>query len=160
MRYQWVTNLWAHDYIPNIIWVMWPNFVGDVIDRIYDVINFISKCLYFKKTGVAIFTDFIKTLTIFFITIFKDSRKVKMNRNYVSKCNLYLYFLIYQNLLIFGEQMLITAELKLCVTWFIYFLDLLWIRYDCAKFRSCRIFATDFRKGGLFAPPPSVSSPE
>ena len=94
MRYQWVTNLWAHDYIHNIIWVMWPNFVGDVIDRIYDVINFISKCLYFKKTGVAIFADFIKTLTIFFITIFKDSRKVKMNRNYVSKCNLYLYFLI------------------------------------------------------------------
>ena len=94
MRYQWVTNLWAHDYIHNIIWVMWPNFVGDVIDRIYDVINFISKYLYFKKTGVAIFADIIKTLTIFFITIFKDSRKVKMNRNYVSKCNLYLYFLI------------------------------------------------------------------
>ena len=25
-------------------------------------------------------------------TIFKDSKKVKKTRNYVSKCNLYLYF--------------------------------------------------------------------
>ena len=44
--------------------------------------------------GVAIFDDIIKILTMFIITIYKESRKVKMNRNYVSKYNLYLYFLI------------------------------------------------------------------
>ena len=27
--------------------------------------------------------------------------------------------------------MLMSAELKVCVTWFIYFLDLLWVRYNC-----------------------------
>ena len=44
-----VTKLWSHDHIHNIIWVMWQNFVSDVIDRMYDVITFISKYLYFKK---------------------------------------------------------------------------------------------------------------
>ena len=44
--------------------------------------------------GVAIFADIIKMLTMFIITIYKDSRKIKINRNYVSKYNLYLYFLI------------------------------------------------------------------
>ena len=56
--------------------------------------------------------------------------------------------------------MLMSAELKGCVTWFIYFLDLPWIRYDCAKFYHCRICVTDFRDWGPFCPPPSVSSPE
>ena len=60
---------------------MWQNFAGDVVDRIYDVITFISKYLYYKKTWVAIFSDIIKILTIFIITIYKDSRKVKINRN-------------------------------------------------------------------------------
>ena len=73
---------------------MWQNLVGDIIDRIYDVITFISKYLYFKRAGVAIFADIINILTMFIITIYKDSRNVKINRNYVSKNNLYLYFLI------------------------------------------------------------------
>ena len=44
-----VTKLWSHGHIDNIIRVMWQNFVGDVINRIYGVINFVSKYLYFKK---------------------------------------------------------------------------------------------------------------
>ena len=46
--------------------------------------------------------------------------------------------------------MLMSAELKENVTWFIYFLDLLWVRYNCAKFHHCRICVTDFRDGGPF----------
>ena len=42
---------------------------------------------------VTIFAD-IKIVTIFVKTIFKDSKKVKRIRNYVSKCNLHLHFLI------------------------------------------------------------------
>ena len=57
--------------------------------KIYDVIIFIL-----RRAGVAIFADIIKVLTMFIIAIYKDSRKVKINRNYVSKYNLYLYFLI------------------------------------------------------------------
>ena len=45
------------------------------------------------------------------------------------------------------------CQLKGCVTWFIYFLGLLWVRYNCAKFHHRRICVTDFREGGLFAPP-------
>ena len=30
---------------------------------------------------------------MFIKTFFKDSKKIKRNRNYASKCNLYLYFL-------------------------------------------------------------------
>ena len=95
---------------------MRQNFDGDVIGRIYDVITFISKYFYFKKDWVAIFADIIKVLTMFIITIFKDSRKVKINTNYVSKYNLYLYFLISQNLKISGEKVLMSAELKESVT--------------------------------------------
>ena len=135
---------------------MWQNFVGDVIDKIYDVITFISKYLYFKKGCVAIFADIIKVLTMFIITIYKDSRNVKINRNYVSRCNLYLYLLIEQNLLIFGEKMLMSAVLKGCVMWFIYFLDLYWLRYGCAKFYHCRICVTDF----MDAPPNPWTAPE
>ena len=55
--------------------------------------------------------------------------------------------------------MLMSAKLKGCVTWFIYFLDLLWVRYNCAKFHRCRICVTDFREGGLFAPSPIREQP-
>ena len=78
-----------------------------------------------RRPGVAIFADIIKIITRFIKKIFKDSRKVKRIRNYVSKCNLYLYFLILQNLLISREKMLMSAILRGCVTWLIYFSDLL-----------------------------------
>ena len=42
---------------------------------------------------VATFADINKVLTMFINTIFKNSKKVKRIRNYVSKCNQYLYFL-------------------------------------------------------------------
>ena len=71
---------------------MRQNFIGDIVDRIYYVITFILKYIYFKKVEVAIFADIIKILTMFIIN--KDSRKAKISRNYESKYNLYLYFLI------------------------------------------------------------------
>ena len=49
--------------------------------------------------------------------------------------------------------MLMSTEIKRCVTWTIYILDLLYVRYNCAKFHNCRIWVADFREGGLFAPP-------
>ena len=49
-----------------------------------------------RRPGVASFAYIIKILTMFLETIFKYSRKVKRIRNYVSKCNLYLSFLILQ----------------------------------------------------------------
>ena len=63
--------------------------------KIFDVKNFISKDLFVRRPGVAIFADIINFLIMFIKTIFKDSRiKVKRIINYVSKLNLYLYFLI------------------------------------------------------------------
>ena len=47
-----------------------------------------------KRPTVAIFADIIKIVIVFITTIFKDSKKVKIIRNYVSKRSLYLYFLI------------------------------------------------------------------
>ena len=62
---------------------------------------------------------------MFIQKIFKELKKVKIIRNYISKYSLHLYLLIKQNMVISGEQMLVSAEkLKGCVTWFIYFLDL------------------------------------
>ena len=99
--------------------------------------NLFLKYLHFKK--VAIFPDIIKIVTIFIKTIIQDSRNVKRIMNYVSKSNLYLYFLMQQNLLISVEKMLMPAELKGLVTWFIYFLGLPWVRYNSTEFHHCRI---------------------
>ena len=53
-----------------------------------------QKTFILRMPGVAIFADIIKIVTMFIKTIIKDSIKVKKIRNYVSKCNLYLYFWI------------------------------------------------------------------
>ena len=80
-----------------------------------DVITFFQNTLILRRPGVAIFADVIKIITVFIKTIIQDSGKVK-RINYVPKSNLYLYFLVQQNLLISGEKMLMPAELKECVT--------------------------------------------
>ena len=67
-------------------------------------------------SGVAIFADIIKIFAMFIKTIIKDSRNVKRIKNYVSKLNLYLYFLTLQNLLISCGKMLMSEEFKGCVT--------------------------------------------
>ena len=76
------------------------------MDKSYDIIGFISN----------VFADIIKIVTMFIKTIAKDSRKVKRIRIYLSNSNLYMYFMMQQNLLISSEKMLISAELKGCVT--------------------------------------------
>ena len=64
------------------------------MDINYDVIFIISKYLFLRRSGVVIFADIIKTVTMFIKAITKDLRKVKRIRNYVSKYNLYVYFLM------------------------------------------------------------------
>ena len=124
---------------------MWQNFVCDVIDKIYDVITFNLKYICFKKAGVAIFADIIKILTMFIITIYKDSRKVKINRNYISKYNLYLDI----------------AKL----------VDSGWKNADVSRtqgvchvihifFHHCRICVTDFREERPFCSPYPWAAPK
>ena len=55
-------------------------------------IIFISKTFMLRRPRVAIFADINKIVTMFIKTIFEDSKKVKRIKNYISKCNLYLYF--------------------------------------------------------------------
>ena len=53
------------------------------------------------------------------------------------------------------EEILMFAELKGVSRdshIYIYILDLLQVRYNCAKSHHCRICATDFREGVLYAP--------
>ena len=95
------------------------------MDKNYEVIN----TFVFWRTRVANFADIIKIMAIFIKIIFRDSKKFKRIRNYVPRCN--LYFLSRDS----------------------YFLDLLWVRYNCARFHHCRICVTDFTKGAFFGPP-------
>ena len=64
------------------------------MDRNYDVITFFQQIFILKRPGVAVFADVIKIVTMFIKTILKDSRNFRRNRNYVSKTNLHMYFLI------------------------------------------------------------------
>ena len=49
---------------------------------------------FLRGSGVVIFADIIKIVTMLIKAITKDLRKVKRIRNYVSKYNLYVYFLM------------------------------------------------------------------
>ena len=120
-----VTKIWSHGYIYNIIESGNKILLVTSWTKIMTLWTLFQNIVILRRPGETIFAGIIKIVTMFIKIIFKDSRKVKRIRNYVSKCNLYLYFLIQQNLLISGEKMLMLAELRGCVTWFIYFLDLL-----------------------------------
>ena len=65
-------------------------------------------------------------------------------------------FLDTANLLISRVKMLMSAEPKGCVTWFIYFLDLLWGQVS-SLWGMCDIF---YGCGPFLHLPPSVNSPE
>ena len=79
---------------------------------------FFQNTFILRRPRVAIFADIINILSMVIKKIFikKGSKKVKRVSNHVSKCNLYLYFLIQENLLTAVEKMLISADLKGCVT--------------------------------------------
>ena len=64
------------------------------MDKNYDVMTIISKYPFLRRPGLVAFADIIKIVTMFIKTITKDSRKVKRIRNYVSKSNLYVSFLM------------------------------------------------------------------
>ena len=63
------------------------------MDRIYDVTNFIWNAFVLGRPIAANFADIIKIPTII-KKIFKDPKKFKRIRNYMLKCNVYLYFLV------------------------------------------------------------------
>ena len=52
------------------------------MDKNNDVIGSILKYLILRRSGVAIFADIIKIVTMFIKAIIKDSKKVKRIRNY------------------------------------------------------------------------------
>ena len=61
--------------------------------RNYDVITF-RNIFNLRRPGIANFADIIRIVNMSLKKIVKDLKKVKRIRNYVPKCNLYLYFLI------------------------------------------------------------------
>ena len=88
-----------------------PTYFRDKNDDVITSFPFTS-----RRPKVAIFADIMKIVTMFINNIFLNSKKVKRIRNYISKRSLYLYFVIEQNFLIFGGKILMSAELKECVT--------------------------------------------
>ena len=58
----------CNSYLNDVI-----TFVGNAMDKNYDVITFSIKYHCFKKPGVAIFAGIIKIITMFTKPIFKDS---------------------------------------------------------------------------------------
>ena len=50
--------------------------------------------------------------------------------------------------------MLMSAEIKVCVTLLMHFLDLLYAKHNCGKFHDFRICVTDFRERAFYHPHP------
>ena len=112
------------------------------MDKNHDVIIFISKDLY--RSSVANFADIVKIVTMFIKKICKDSIKVEWIRNYVLKCNLYLYFLIQQKLLISSKKNADVWRTQVeCHMIYMFFVPSL----DYAKFRHIRICVKSSRRG-------------
>ena len=59
-------------------------FCGEVMNRNYDAITFISKYLYFTKR-VGNFADIVKIVSMYIKTTFKDSKKVKIINKLIKK---------------------------------------------------------------------------
>ena len=59
------------------------------MDKNYDVITYISRFIL-RRPGLAIFAEIIKILTMFIVTIFKNSRIVEKIKSYISRFNLCL----------------------------------------------------------------------
>ena len=64
------------------------------MNKNYNVKIQISKYFILRWPRVAYLADIISIETIFMKTTFTDSKKIKRIRKYVSKSNLYLYFLV------------------------------------------------------------------
>ena len=90
---------------------------------------------------------------------FNNTKKDKRIKNNVLKCNLHLYFLIQQKLLISGEKIMMSVILKKCVTWFIYF----WIffRWGITVLGFIIVgYVGQILGRRHFSPHPSMSSPK
>ena len=85
--------------------------------------------------------------------IFKDSREFKKNEEFCAKMQSLSLFLDITKFPDFRWKTLMSAEIRGCVTWFLYLFDLLWVRYKCTNLHHCRICVTDVREWGLFWPP-------
>ena len=133
-----------------MIWVTWEVFVGGVMDRNCDVITFISKCFCFKKAYSSYLCHFFPSKL--WPCLLKQSLRTQKNLTELQ--------ITYQNAIYFCiswysknrwfplKKKLMSVKLMGCVMWFIYFLDLLRVRYNCAKFHHCKICLTDFKEEG------------
>ena len=123
------------------------------MNRNYDVITFSQATLILRGPREAIFADIIKILTMFFKTIIKDPKLCIKTQS----TSVFLHVAKFTDI---RWKTLMSAELKGCVTWFIYFLDLPQLNYNCAKFHHYRIYVTDFMERGLKDPPYSWTAPK
>ena len=89
------------------------NFCCSCHGENYDVIIFILKLLFLRRTGVVNFADIIKFPTIFIKAALKDLGNFLKIRNSTLKCNLFLDITKISD---FSEKMLISVETKRCVT--------------------------------------------
>ena len=112
------------------------------MDRDYDVTTVISKYIL-KGSRVANFADIIKIATMFIKTILRNSNELKRIRNYISKCDLYLYLDI-TNIADFRLKKADVSRTKgVYQVIYIFFGYFFGVRYNSAKFHHCRICVTE-----------------
>ena len=115
-------------------------------------INLYFKKLILRRPRVANFVDIIKIATILINNLWR-LKKVKRIRNYVIQMQSISVFLDMTKVANFWWKMLMPAEVKMCVIWFIFFgsfLEGLGITVPSFITVGC---VTDFKKNAF--PPPS-----
>ena len=84
-------------------------------------------------------------------TIFKNSKNFKRIRNYVTKWNLYLYFLISGENILMADVSITQGVCLVIYIFFGFFLGKVFFFRYCAKFHHCRICVTDFNVGPFWS---------
>ena len=120
---------------------------------------FFQNIFILRRPRVVNFADIIQIATVFIKTTYKDSKKYKRFRNCL-KMQSTSVFVNITKVADFHWKNADDSRVQ-GVRYVIYiFLDLLSVKYNCAKFHHCRICVTDFRKGVFLARPSVWATPK
>ena len=122
----------------------------------HQVITFFSKCLFFKKAWGSHFCWQHQNFNHVYYSNLEDSRKVKTKQKLFIKMQSVSVFLDIAKLADFPWKSTDVSRTQGVCHVIHIFLDILWLRYNCANFHHCRIYMTYFREEKPSHQPPSL----
>ena len=103
-----------------------------------------------RRFRLSTIVDIIKNATMFIKAAFQGSKKIKRTGCIKLQSISVFYYIIKEA--DFRCKNFDVIRTRGCVAWFIYFLNLVLVTYNCGKFHYCKLRVADFWEG-VFLPP-------